>query len=585
MLKSPKLLPVDSKQEGQKSIGYEDAFLFRYPATFMNPTSFSPQAWRGLVASQPIASLCRDTLISSLMSLDWKISVRDSNLRDELAATVRHYTRLLEGSGYTSNYDFASHIEFVANDALTLPFGGICEVGRKGDSPNGRAVWIEPIDGATCFPTLNNDFPVGQMAYSNTVYFERGFTSRIYMSPRPELDRKGWGVAPPERVLLSLDMLSKGDRYYANLLLDIPPAGILDLGDMDKDSASEWADAYRAILANGGQDSFKIPILYEHHTEVKFLPLGKVPNDIMYDRITLRYAALVCAAYGMSLSDIGLQATAASGETLAGSIRQERRTRKTGYARLKKKLESYFNAILPPTLQFSWIDYDEELNVAVGRARLANATAWKQLVDAKMFSAQEGRLQTMQDGLVTISIPESIPENFESPEEPSGEDNERASMLGYGVPPSVGGLGEVKSSFTVSSDSARQYLDTVYEMIGPVLKSFIDMVGEDNLYEVKMSLTDDLAIEQLAPMVDEPSFISKLSVDTKSVTATKEAKIGAKKLAIIAIKDAYLDNEGIDFENDGRYTIVEIALDKFLNNLSMLSHILSDKYKEKRTND
>ena len=60
----------------------------------------------------------------------------------------------------------------------------------------------------------------------------------------------------------------------------------------------------------------------------------------MFDRVTVKYAAIVAAGYGISLSDIGIQVTASGGETLAGSIRQERRTRKTGFARFKKKMKS-----------------------------------------------------------------------------------------------------------------------------------------------------------------------------------------------------------------------------------------------------
>jgi hypothetical protein len=246
-----------------------------------------------------------------------------------------------------------------------------------------------------------------------------------------------------------------GDTYYANLLLDVPTAGILDLGDMEQSSAQDWIEAFKTVMSPGAVDSFKIPVLYEHNNPVSFISFGKVPNDIMFDRITMKYAAIVCAAYGMTTGDIGL--SAASGETLAGSIRQERRTKKTGFARLKKKLKFYFDQILPEELQFVWIDYDDETNVAVGRARLANATALGQMIDKKILTPKEARLQVIQDGGVTISIPEDYPEE-DAPDElkpGAGGTPERPGALGStNIPASQGGEGEVVSgkSMTISDE-------------------------------------------------------------------------------------------------------------------------------------
>ena len=74
----------------------------------------------------------------------------------------------------------------------------------------------------------------------------------------------------------------------------MPPAGILDLGDMEKDNALEWTAAFKS-WSQGNLDAFSIPVLYEHTSDAKFLSFGKVPNDLMYDRITLKYAAIVAA--------------------------------------------------------------------------------------------------------------------------------------------------------------------------------------------------------------------------------------------------------------------------------------------------
>lgn len=329
---------------------------------------------------------------------------------------------------------------------LDLPFGGAAEIGREGDSQDGRVLWIELIDAATLFPTNNHDWPVGQMVegyIEKPVFFPAHAINRVYMSPRTEMKRKGWGMAPPEKIYLAIEMINRGDIYYANLLLDTPEAGLLDLGDMAKASAEEWVKSFREMLT--GIDGFKIPVLYEHTNPVSWIPFGRPPTDMMFGAITTKYASVVAAGYGMSLSDIGISMQSSGGETLAGTIRQERQTRRSGFARVKKKMKMFFDRLLPPELEYKLVDQDDELSIAMGRARLATATALGQLINLGVLSPQEGRQQFIADGLVSISLPEKIPEDAVASEN-NGKPAERPSMLGRPIAPSMGGHGEVLPS-------------------------------------------------------------------------------------------------------------------------------------------
>lgn len=295
-------------------------------------------------------------------------------------------------------------------------------------------------------------------------------------------------MAPPEKIYFALDLLTKGDKYYANLLLDIPTAGILDLGDMEKSAAEEWISAFRTFV-NDNTTSFKIPVLYEHNNEVKFLPFGKVPNDIMFNQITSKYAALVAAAYGMSLSDIGLQTTTASGETLAGSIRQERKTRNTGFARAKAKMKAFFDGILPDTLQFNWIDYDDELNVAMGRARLASSQAFKTFQDEGNLSRQEIRSQLIADGLITIAIPEALPPDAKPlpPPTPFGGGkvggNTEPELIKQPKAPSAGGEGDVGKSIVVKSKpkTFASVVESIVTQVTPKILDTVSNISEDEV--------------------------------------------------------------------------------------------------------
>jgi len=481
-------MPPPSREKGQRSLDLPDIYFNRILPLWRQPEWFHADMWRNVVASQPFAMVAKDTIIQNVLALDWKIEPRDSTQRDELKSDIDYYTKFFENNG---NYDYTQIIEWIGSDLLDLPFGAAAELGRQSDDPNGRLIWMKLLDGGTLFPTLNDDWPVGQLlkeAPSVPVIFPAHAINRIYMSPRTWIRREGWGVAPPEKIYLALELLNRGDYYYANLLLDTPEVGILDLGDMEKSSAAEWVDAWKSLL--GGIDPFKVPVLYEHTSQAKFISFSRSPTEMMFDKATMKYAAILAAGYGLSLSDIGIQAVTSGGETLAGSIRQERRTRKTGVGIVKKKFKYFFDRILPAELSFNFIDLDDEVSVAIGRSRLANATAWGMLIDKRIFTPEEARQQTIADGLVSISVPEEVPADseFPEPQAPFGQSPERPSMLGRPVAPSAGGQGEVRSD--VFSSNLNKVLDidntnvkrSVRAAISPLLmivKSALDKFGSD----------------------------------------------------------------------------------------------------------
>lgn len=464
--------PEPSREKGQRSLMPENHFLWRLIPSWLRPNWYDADMWRNFVLMQPVAVNCKEALIASTSSLDWKIEPRDSSQRDELRDEIRYYEKLLQNG---SGIDFIELMEWIAQDYLDLPFGSGVETIRSPDNETGKVVWIEPLDGGTLFPTLNDDFPVGQALKTNlenTVYFPYYAINRLYMSPRTRIERKGWGMPPPEKIYLALEMLNRGDKYYASLLLDTPQAGLLDLMDMEKGDAMEWIKSFQDLMT--GIDPFKIPVLYEHTAKAEFIPFGRPPTELTFGSITLKYAALVCAGYNVSLSDIGLGMSGSGGETLAGSIREERKTRRTGFSRIKSKTKYFFDRILPDELEFKWIDPDEELGVAIGRSRLATLTAMNLAIDKRVLTPREARLQLIADGLITISIPEDVDENdfsiLPAPVSPfagisdtdKNYSSKKPGLLGTQIPPSNGGHGEIKSKFEEEVDLG---IDRVLESI------------------------------------------------------------------------------------------------------------------------
>jgi hypothetical protein len=549
-------VPAPDKETNprQKSIDVSDLFFTRLTPPWSRPASLPAYTWRLWVLNQPVAVVCRETLIANLLALDWKITPVNSKYKEELEPTIKYYTKLLKDGGNYSGLglDFSGIIEWIVADLLDTPFGGAAEVGRKGGTENGRVQWIRPLDAGTLYPTLNQDFPIVQYYpnYSNEIVtFKPWEISRTYMSPHSFILREGWGMAPPEKIYFALDLLNRGDKYYANLLLDIPTAGILDLGDMEKSAAEEWITAFKTFV-NDNTTSFKVPVLYEHNNKVEFLPFGKVPNDIMFNQVTSKYAALVAAAYGMSLSDIGMQTTTASGETLAGSIRQERRTRKTGFARIKSKTKSFFDHILPETLEFNWIDYDDELNVALGRARLASAQAFQLWQDGGVLASQEIRSQVIQDGLVSIALPDEIPPDAhpaidagrtiryigKGDKPDGGSETKNPAMIGNPKAPSGGGEGEVKS-FAVKSKprNLASVTRALVEKIAPFIHDTVSSGGEDNL-EVSRSMIGQSLFDE---------------IDMLELQGTIDTIVGSRPLATVnfdGVSDEIRDALGVGYE-------------------------------------
>ena len=456
--RQPKALEI-SKQPGQLSAsgGELSNYLVRQMPIWNNPNWLHADIWRQFVAKQPIAVLCREAIASYLLSLDWAIVARESDKQDEFKEDIKYYTRLLErGNAYYNDVDFSNHVEWITKDLFDLPFGSASELGREYDKPDGKIVWVRPLDAGTLAPTLNVDYPVVQhFPNYQPVVFPRDFISRIFLSPRTEVRREGWGMAPPEKIYLAMEMLNRGDIYYSQLLLNTPEAGILDLMDMDKESATEWVKSFRDLLY--GINPLKIPVLYEHTSEAKWIPFGKLPSEILYDSITARYITIVTAGYGLSPSDVGFASSSNGGETLAGTIRQERRSAKSGKALAKTKLKAYFERILPEHLEFKWVDFDDERNVAMSRARMASANAFKVFTDIQAFSPDEVRRQSIADGLFSISLPETI--DRKSIEWPSNTlryvGNKGSNQVGDSKAPSSGGQGETIPQQVVSRHRAK----------------------------------------------------------------------------------------------------------------------------------
>jgi len=114
----------------------------------------------------------------------------------------------------------------------------------------------------------------------------------------------------------------------------------------------------------------------------------------------------------------------------------------------------------------------------MGRARLANSTAASEYIANKIFTPGEMRRQAISDGLITISVPEDVPED-EFPEMPQNNPtSERPGLLGRPIAPSQGGHGEVLPRGDVFSDSVSRMMDVGDTYLKNMIHSVISPIRE-----------------------------------------------------------------------------------------------------------
>ncbi len=452
---------TEPKRKSAERVSYLDRLLPRWSF----PLWSSVAQWRYFVRMQPIAMVCRNKIITQISALPFTVKVRAPYRINDYEDEIEYYTEFLR---HADDETFDLWVERMLQDGLDLPIGGVSEVVRwdTGYTPFslaseeaeehyaevGLPFAVHYVDGALWMATGDAKVPVRQMPEGNAgppISFTAPEVLRIYYFPRGQARRRGYGMAPPESIYLAIILLVRGDKYYANLLLDTPEAGILDLIDMDRESAEKWLDGWRTLML--GTDALKVPVLYEHLTPAQYIPFGRPPAELLYDTTTLRYAQINAAGYGITLGDVGLQ----EGErSLAGAIRSDRASRRTGFAIAKSKVKTGIDdKILPPYLEFSWIDHDDEILVARARARLANAQAAKALIGKPVMTVMEWREQMVTDGLYseidTSLTEEDMPgageEEVWGDAVPQDSPDSRDVLDTDNTPASEGGFGEVRA--------------------------------------------------------------------------------------------------------------------------------------------
>lgn len=382
-----------------------DPYLIKQPIQWAAPRGpGTAEMWRTVSANQPVAELCKQKLVLHAQATEWGIEARQAEDTDKYKEEIDYYTDLLDNI----HMPFDEWVELMVNDMLDLPQGATSELVRWGPGKGPlkyphhlghvHEMWF--LDGATVRPTGDRQIPIVQAVGNDAVWFKQAEVARMLSGRRPELALNGYSRPPLEKAYLAVQMLYYGDSYYAKYLIDTPEAGILYLGDMTQDSAETWLSGFRALFS--GIAPFKIPVIAETERPPQWIPLNQDPSKIAYDTTIDRYSRIVAAAYGMKLSDIGLDGGA---ETLAGKIRDERAFMGTGMGSILLKIENMINSkILPRYLIFRFKVHNEETVIQKMRARLMAGQAAKVLIESQIATAAELQQQFVLEGLLDVPL-------------------------------------------------------------------------------------------------------------------------------------------------------------------------------------
>ena len=287
---------VEKAAPKPRAIQTPAVYITRSVFRFWDPTGFSPDQWR-LIAREPVNKMAQGFIKRELAALEWEIV---SSRKDD--SRIDDYT-----DGWDDIFDdgdgFIIWMTRMVDDACTLTFGAIAEVGRDGED----LAWIHSVDGGTVLPTYDKRAPYVQVNpdnWTDRIYFKKRQVARLRINGRPEIHFREYQLSPTEEAFMAIEALSKIYLYYLQELSDTPAMGILDVMDMTQDEALAWAKTFREMME--GTDPLKIPLLYDHNIPAKWIPFNRSPADLNIPEQFKRFAEICLAKYGLSIGDLRL---------------------------------------------------------------------------------------------------------------------------------------------------------------------------------------------------------------------------------------------------------------------------------------
>lgn len=485
------------KITGQRAITFrvQDSLY----GSFHTRTSYSNVNWDDVVESCSVAATAESILVSRVASNPWRLVIRDPNQIDDLRDELKYYESLLSGGGGFFE-SFTALLQWILTALLRYPTGVALELVRWPDSA--RVVSIIPIDPRTIRYTRNFEYPIEQIVGEEVVRFPResvafGVYRNVFSIGKVDAP----GFPPPMQAYRTILLLNDIDDYYSRHVRNVPPPGILNFRGMSRSSVKAWAEELEKFMRSNRGDPI-LPIAYENDG-IDFVRVLPGIGEIQIGEAYLRYVSVIASAYGLSPTDI----IGGSGESLAGTIREDRRSKMTGLAILKKLAQEVIGQILPAGIGIDFVDfYDEEASVSNARTLLADSMALERLVASGVLSPQEARLVLLNIGKIHVTLPEVMGEKVSKEPEIVGISGGATAIEGTHVPAGQGGMGIVKSRVHVRGrDISRQMMELLLRsaLVEDILPEFGDRY-------VKAAQTSAGLKAILLNIIESPPMLRKL---------------------------------------------------------------------------
>lgn len=379
------------------------------------------------IGSQGIPGACVGTLKHQIAGLKWRLRTADG----EENADTDYYTLLLENArdGEGNVIGCEAFLEKGMDDILKANEGWNYEIVRVPKGPfAGVPVNLIYVDAATLEPTGDPAAPVRQMldGVNEVARFLPTEIGRGSWEPYNARGREWFNLHPLLKNYVALAMLAAEDDYTYELLTNVVPQGLLNLGTgFNREQALKWKAGWEEAKAGGKLND--IALLYGT-ADAGFIPFTVRPSDMPFQHASYWYLTIVTANFEMSPFDLGfmtqINTRAAAGETV--ELSQNKGLRHL-LNRIKRSIE---RNVLPRGVVLEFPDLNPSDEQAEATIRAANTEAITRAVGGSWMTADEGRKEANRlkayeldtDTPYQAPAPPPAPEPAPPAEEPQTEE-------------------------------------------------------------------------------------------------------------------------------------------------------------------
>lgn len=352
---------------------------------------------RALADRQIAPGVCRSTLLHQVTGLEWAIT--DSTGEDIRSTKEgRFWYSLFDNAASSGGFRMGFHtfLDRFAEDILTAREGGNIEVVRDA---GGVPIQLLNIDAQTLKFTGDSDYPFIQKVPWGEESPPLEYTRVLHAAWHPfvEIGQELSNRTPIQMAYTAIAILAASDEYNYNLLTDVVPLGILNLGPgFDEERAKLWKAAWDADMQAANPS--RIGLLYGTD-KVSWTRLSTLLQDMAFESTSYWYTALVAACFEMSILDISILTRVS---TRAAAEAQWAQSRRQGLRKLMQVIKHSFEYyVLPEGLFWTWEDIDITDDATRARINRDRAITLATLVSLAILSPEQALMEAQKHKIVS----------------------------------------------------------------------------------------------------------------------------------------------------------------------------------------